>query len=82
MIGLVVSIFMSFKMLPPRPERYKRHRNVWLVLQWVLMPLTSLAYGSASALNSQTRLLFGKYLERFDVTDKAVVGEDGKARVG
>lgn len=81
MIGLFVSVFMSFKMLPPRPERYKRHRNIWLLLQWVLMPLTSLAYGSAAAINSQTRLLFGKYLERFDVTDKAVVGKDGKARV-
>ncbi len=81
MIGLFVSVFMSFKMLPPRPERYKRHRNVWLLLQWVLMPVTSLAYGSAAAINSQTRLLFGKYLERFDVTDKAVVGDDGKARV-
>lgn len=81
MLGLFVSVFTSFKMLPPRPERYKRHRSIWLVLQWVLMPITSLAYGSAAAINSQTRLLFGKYLERFDVTDKAVVGEDGKARV-
>ncbi len=79
--GLFVSIFMSFKMLPPRPERYKRHRNIWLILQWALMPVTSLAYGSAAAINSQTRLLFGKYLERFDVTEKAVVGKDGKARV-
>ena len=81
MLGLFVSIFVAFKMLPPRPERYKKHRNIWLMLQWVLMPVTSLAYGSAAAINSQTRLLFGKYLERFDVTDKAVVGEDGKARV-
>lgn len=79
--GLFVSIFMSFKMLPPRPERYKKHRNIWLILQWALMPVTSLAYGSAAAINSQTRLLLGKYLERFDVTDKAVVGDDGKARV-
>ena len=81
MLGLFVSVFISFKMLPPRPERYKKHRNVWLLLQWVLMPITSLAYGSAAAINSQTRLLLGKYLERFDVTDKAVVGEDGKARI-
>lgn len=81
MLGLFVSVFISFKMLPPRPERYKKHRNIWLLLQWVLMPVTSLAYGSAAAINSQTRLLLGKYLERFDVTDKAVVGEDGKARI-
>ncbi len=75
MIGLFVSIFISFKMLPPRPERYKRHRSLWLLLQWALMPVTSILYGSSAALNSQTRLLFGKYLERFDVTDKAIVDQ-------
>lgn len=77
MVGLCISVFISFKMLPPRPERYKRHRSVWLLLQWVLMPVTSIIYGSSAALNSQTRLLFGKYLERFDVTDKAVVDDKG-----
>ena len=64
-------------MLPPRPERYKRHRNVFMLLQWVLMPVVSIVYGSFAALNSQTRLLIGKYLDRFDVTDKAVVQNDG-----
>lgn len=77
MIGLFVSIFISFKMLPPRPARYRRHRTIWLVIQWVLMPVTSIIYGASAALNSQTRLLFGKYLERFDVTDKAVVDDKG-----
>ena len=78
MLGLFVSIFISFKILPPRPERYKRHRPIWLLLQWLLMPVTSICYGSLAALNSQMRLLFGRYLERFDVTDKAVVKTDGK----
>ncbi len=81
MLGLFISVFVSFKMLPPRPARYRRHRSIWLLLQWVLMPLTSLVYGSAAAINSQTRLLIGKYLERFDVTDKAVIDHDGKARL-
>lgn len=77
MIGLFVSIFVAFRMLPPRPERYKRHRNIWLLIQWVLMPVTSIIYGSAAALVSQTRLLLGKYFEVFDVTDKAVIRDDG-----
>lgn len=72
MIGLAVSIFSSFKILPPRPERYKRRRNVFMVLQWVLMPITSIVYNSMAAYYSHTRLLFGKYLDKFDVTDKAV----------
>lgn len=75
MIGLVVSIFMSFKLLPPRPARYKRSRNVWMVLQWVLMPVTAIIYSSASSFYSQTRLFFGKYLDRFDVTEKMTVDQ-------
>ena len=80
MIGLFITVFLSFRMLPPRPERYKRRRNFLMLIQWVLMPITSIIYGSAAALYSQTRLLFGKYLDRFDVTDKAVVQSDGTTK--
>lgn len=79
-IGLFITVFLSFRMLPPRPERYKRHRNVLMLAQWVLMPITSVVYGSLAALYSQTRLLFGRYLDKFDVTDKAVVQKDGTTR--
>lgn len=70
--GLFVSLLLSLKFLPPRPERYKRRRNIWMVLQWLLLPVTTLLYNSAAALYSQTRLMFGKYLGEFDVTEKAV----------
>lgn len=76
MVGLFITVFLSFKMLPPRPERYKRHRNIFMLLQWLMMPITTIAYGASAALNSQTRLLLGKYLDKFDVTEKAVVKED------
>lgn len=72
MFGLFTTVFLSFKLLPPRPQRYKRRRNVWMLLQWVMMPITSIVYGSSAAFNSQTRLLFGKYLDKFDFTEKAV----------
>jgi hypothetical protein len=72
MIGIFITVFLSFKMLPPRPERYKRRRNVWMLVQWLLMPVTSIVYSSLAAFNSQTRLLFGKYLDKFDVTEKVV----------
>lgn len=72
MVGLFITIFLTFKILPPRPARYKRHRNILMVLQWLLMPIISICYGSAVALCSQTRLLLGKYLDKFDVTVKAI----------
>ena len=80
MIGLLVTVFLAFKMLPPRPARYKRRRNVWMLLQWVLMPLTSITYSAVSAYYSQTRLLIGNYMTKFDVTDKAIMlkTKDGK----
>jgi cellulose synthase/poly-beta-1,6-N-acetylglucosamine synthase-like glycosyltransferase len=71
LIGLFITIFLTFKMLPPRPERYKRTRSFWMLAQWVLMPVTAILYSSTAALYSQGRLFLGKYLDKFDVTDKA-----------
>ncbi|MGK2896756.1 MAG: glycosyltransferase [Candidatus Saccharimonadales bacterium] len=71
MIGLIVMVFLSFRMLPPRPARYKRHRNFLMVAQWVLMPVTAICYSAISAFYSQTRLFLGKYMDVFEVTDKA-----------
>lgn len=73
MVGILITVFLSFKMLPPRPARYKRHRSIGMLLQWLLMPVTAIAYSSFSAFYSQTRLMLGKYLDKFDVTDKATV---------
>ncbi|HSE28992.1 MAG TPA: glycosyltransferase family 2 protein [Candidatus Saccharimonadales bacterium] len=71
-VGLFITMFLALKMLPKRPARYKRHRTLFMLAQWLLMPVTSIVYGSAAAFNSQTRLFLGKYLEKFDLTVKAV----------
>jgi len=69
-IGIFITIFLSFKILPTRPARYKKSRNILMILQWVLMPITAVCYASASAFYSQTRLMLGRYMEKFDVTEK------------
>jgi cellulose synthase/poly-beta-1,6-N-acetylglucosamine synthase-like glycosyltransferase len=73
LVGIIVMVYLSFKLLPPRPERYKRTRNFWMLAQWVLMPFTAIGFLSFAALNSQARLFFGRYLTKFDVTNKATV---------
>lgn len=75
LIGLFITIFFAFKMLPPRPARYKKHRNIFMIAQWVLMPVTAVVYSSASSFTSQTALLLGKYFDKFDVTEKATVAD-------
>lgn len=69
--GILISLYLSFRSLPPKPERYKRHRNVWMVAQWVLLPVTTIFYGAFAAIYSQTRLMFGWYLG-WVITEKAV----------
>lgn len=80
LVGIIVMVYMSFKLLPPRPERYKRHRTIGMVLQWVLMPLTAIVYLSFAALNAQTRLFFARYLMKFDVTAKATAQSRAAAK--
>ncbi|OGL30773.1 hypothetical protein A3F37_04110 [Candidatus Saccharibacteria bacterium RIFCSPHIGHO2_12_FULL_41_12] len=72
MVGLIITMYLSFKSLPPKPARYKRHRSIFLVFQWVLLPVTGILYNALSAQVAQNRLLFGKYLDKFDVTEKSV----------
>lgn len=82
MVGILITLFLSFKILPPKPKRYKRSRNIFMVLQWGLLPLTTIFYSSFAALNSQTRLIFGRYLDKFDVTEKAVKKDSGETVEG
>lgn len=72
MVGLIITMYLSFKNLPPKPARYKHRRTFLMVIQWVLLPLTTIIYSATAALNSQTRLFFGWYIDKFDVTEKAV----------
>ena len=71
-VGLIVSILVSFRMLPKRPAKYRKGRNILMLAQWILMPVTSILYQSLAAFYSQTRLMLGLYMEKFDVTKKVV----------
>ena len=71
-IGLIITIIMSLRMLPPKPAKYKYRNKFVMVIQWALMPIVAIAYQSAAAFYAQTRLMLGKYMEKFDVTKKVV----------
>jgi hypothetical protein len=74
MVGILISLYLSMRSLPPKPERYKRHRTIWMVVQWVYLPITSIIYSAFAAIYAQYRLATGRYLG-FIVTEKASKSE-------
>ncbi len=69
MVGLVISTIVSTLLLPPRPRHYGFGKTLTMVLQWTVLPLVIICFGSFPALEAQTRLMFGKYMG-FWVTPK------------
>jgi len=70
MLGLIISMSLSFVLLPPRPKKYSRWKNIYMLLQWVLVPVIAPFLGALPAIDSQTRILLGKYFGEFWVTEK------------
>lgn len=69
----LIWILMSITILPPRPRDVKWVKNVVLIIEWVLVPFIVLILGSTPALDAQTRLALGKYME-FYSTEKTRKG--------
>ncbi len=71
-VGLIVTVVVSLKMLPEKPDRLKKKGRTAMVFQWILSPVVAIVYQSAAAFYAQTRLMLGMYMEKFDVTKKVV----------
>lgn len=71
-IGMIVTLVISTLLVPPRRGKKPKGR---LLLDWVLtpfiMPVSTILFSSIPALESQTRLMLGKYLDVFRVTKKS-----------
>lgn len=69
MFGLITSAIVSTSLLPPRPPGHHFRKYFWMILQWALVPVTIIFFGSIPGLEAQTRLMLGKYMS-FWVTPK------------
>jgi cellulose synthase/poly-beta-1,6-N-acetylglucosamine synthase-like glycosyltransferase len=77
--GILLTLLFSLRILPPKPTHYKNRHRIFMVLQWIYLPFTTIVYNASAGLYSQTRLMFGRYMDSFDVTEKAVITrKDGK----
>jgi hypothetical protein len=72
LVGIFVSAVISLGLLPPRPKHRGRWQYPIMLLQWVMLPVTLVLFGSIPAAEAQTRLMLGpKYHLGFFVTPKA-----------
>ncbi|MBU0636839.1 MAG: glycosyltransferase family 2 protein [Patescibacteria group bacterium] len=62
MIGLVFSAIISTILLPKRPSNYGFSKNIIIILQWLILPITIIIFGAIPSLEAQTRLMLGKYM--------------------
>ena len=78
--GLFVNIWIFFVLLPKRPKHRHQIRYLGMVIQWFLVPVVALFFSAVPALESQTRLMFGKYLDYFWSTPKVRKSEAAEQR--
>lgn len=73
MVGMLVSAVLSTMLLPPVPKDMKWYlrllKKSTVFLQWILLPVTLILFGSLPSLDAQIRLMLGKYMG-FWVTEK------------
>jgi len=73
MLGLIVSAYIAFSLMPRLPEHLRRKRRTHylsVALQWLLVPFTIIIFGALPGLHAQTRSLLGWYMGEFWVTPK------------
>lgn len=62
-------IILSRTTLPARPKGISWTKNIVMVMEWVIVPFIIVTLGSTPALDAQTRLMLGRYME-FNPTEK------------
>ncbi len=68
-VGLLTCIILSILLLPPCKSRLGLLRKIAHALEWIFVPVVSVFLNGVPALDAQTRLALGKYME-FWVTVK------------
>jgi len=68
-VSLVVSIILSYCLLPKRKIKVSLFHKIAHALEWLCIPLVAIFLSAIPALDAQTRLMMGKRME-FWVTDK------------
>jgi len=69
-LSLLTTIILSYCLLPKAPGPRSMLKRIGLAFEWLMVPVISIALSAIPALDAQTRLMRGHYME-FWVTKKA-----------
>ena len=68
-IGILICMVLSLCLLPKARKKQDIFKKVMHVFEWIFIPVFVLTLSAIPALDAQTRLMFGRYME-FWVSDK------------
>jgi len=68
-VSLAVLVVVEHRIVPPRPAEWGWLQRALSYVQWVGLPFVGIIFSMVPALDAQTRLLTGRYLE-YKVTEK------------
>ena len=69
LVALLVLIWIEHRIVPPRPPDWGWFHRFLSYIQWIGLPFVGIFFSTLPALDAQTRLLTGRYLE-YRVTEK------------
>jgi hypothetical protein len=70
LVSLFVLVVVEYQIVPPRPPEWGAFQRFVSYIQWFGLPFVGIFFSTLPALDAQTRLLTGRYLE-YRVTEKA-----------
>jgi hypothetical protein len=69
MAGMFLSAILSLPLLPPRPSSHPIHSYVFMILQWMLLPISVMFVSAIPGIDAVIHLMRGKYLG-FNISQK------------
>ncbi len=76
MVGIFASAILNVYLLPQEIPGNRFAKIGMVLLQWILLPIVLIVFGSIPAVDAQTRMMFGRYLG-FYTTKKIRPGSSG-----
>lgn len=70
LIGISICVIINTLLLTPRPSGLRWWKSLSMFVQWISFPFILIIFGSLPAIDAQTRLMLGKYMN-FWPTEKS-----------